>query len=197
MKRREAFKKTALALGVTASGSTLTSLLTACQEQDRNTWKPKFFNEEDVKIISAICDTILPKTDTPGALELNVDVFVDLMINDTLPDREKEHIKTTFDKFKSDCQSRFSKSFEKLDNGQKEELLTEMEKESNNFLPSVWGMTIGKQPPIDFYRRIKQFTLVGYYTSEYIGKNVLVYDPIPGEQKGCIPLSGVGNSWSL
>ena len=37
-----------------------------------------------------------------------------------------------------------------------------------------------------------------YKTSEKIGEDVLAYDPVPAEQKGCIPLSETnGKAWSL
>jgi hypothetical protein len=48
-----------------------------------------------------------------------------------------------------------------------------------------------------FFHQIRELTLVGYFTSEPIGKEVLHYDPIPGRFQGCIPLSEVGNkSWT-
>ena len=48
-----------------------------------------------------------------------------------------------------------------------------------------------------FFHQIKELTLLGYFTSEPVGKNVLHYDPIPGRYDGCIPLSEVGNkSWT-
>jgi len=39
--------------------------------------------------------------------------------------------------------------------------------------------------------------LFGYYTSEKVGEEILSYDPVPGVFQGCIPLSDVGNAWSL
>ncbi len=36
-----------------------------------------------------------------------------------------------------------------------------------------------------------------HYSIKEIGKNVLNYDPIPGEYLGCIPLSDVVTTWSL
>jgi hypothetical protein len=39
--------------------------------------------------------------------------------------------------------------------------------------------------------------LVAYFTSEKIGKEVLKYDPIPGEFNGQVPLSEIGGMWSL
>jgi hypothetical protein len=48
-----------------------------------------------------------------------------------------------------------------------------------------------------FFHLVKELTLLGYFTSEPIGKNVLHYDPIPGRFDGCIPLAEVGNvSWT-
>ncbi len=197
MNRREAFKNTALLLGVTLSGSTLTALMQSCQKQSRVDWQPKFFTPEQAAVVSEICETILPKTETPGAKDLKVDIFVDLMINETLGEADQKHVREGYEKFVATCDEMFGKSFTKLSEEERKEVLTRVEKESNTFNPSVWGSPLGEQAPVDFYRRVKQFTLVGYYTSEYIGKNVLVYDPIPGEQKGCIPLSDVGNAWSL
>ena len=40
---------------------------------------------------------------------------------------------------------------------------------------------------------IRSMTIWGWKESEEIGENVLWYDPIPGQQKGCIPLSEAGN----
>lgn len=197
MNRREAFKKTALMAGVAMSGSMLTSLLQSCQEQKRLDWVPVFFNEKQAMVISEITETILPKTDTPGAKDLNVDIFVDAMFKKTLSPEDQKHVFEGYEKFIATCQDMFDKTFIELNEEERHQVLQKVEKDSNKFNPSVWGSTIGKQDPLDFYRRVKQFTLVGYYTSEQIGKNVLVYDPIPGEQKGCIPLSDVGNAWTL
>ena len=40
---------------------------------------------------------------------------------------------------------------------------------------------------------IRGMSIWGWKESEEIGKNVLWYDPVPGQQKGCIPLSEAGN----
>ena len=40
-------------------------------------------------------------------------------------------------------------------------------------------------------------TKQGFFTSKEIGTKVLIYDPIPGEYKGCIPLADVGGTWTL
>ena len=46
---------------------------------------------------------------------------------------------------------------------------------------------------------IRQWTAKGYRFNEYIGKNVLDYRPVPGEQKGCVDLEETtgGLIWAI
>jgi hypothetical protein len=44
---------------------------------------------------------------------------------------------------------------------------------------------------------VREFALLGFFTSERIGKEVLVFDPIPGGFKPCIPMGEVGNAWTI
>ena len=44
---------------------------------------------------------------------------------------------------------------------------------------------------------IRKLSLFGYFTSEKIGKEVLNFDPIPGEYDPCIPLADIGNAWTI
>ena len=197
MNRREATKNTALLLGLTVSGSTIAAMFSSCQKQNRLDWKPVFFTDEEALSISALTDTILPKTETPSATELKVDIFVDLMMRKSLSPENQEHVKKGYARFVELTNEMHGKAFHLLSDSQKQEVVKSLAGESNKFVMSVWGSPIGEQPPLDFFRRVKQFTLIGYFTSEHIGKNVLAYDPIPGEQKGCIPFNEVGRSWSL
>ena len=48
-----------------------------------------------------------------------------------------------------------------------------------------------------FFRLIRSATVLGYFTSEPIGKNVLHYDPVPGRYDSCIPIDEVGRrNWT-
>ena len=197
MDRRNALKNTAIIAGVSASGLSLTSLLQSCQEQSRLNWEPQFFSKKQAENVSAITDVILPATDTPGALDLKVDMFVDLMCKRHLSPEDQAHVMKGYQDFEETTQEMFGKAFTRLSSEQKAEVLKAVGENTNTFNPAVWGSPLGKQEPLDFYRRVKQFTLMGYYTSEEVGKNILVYDPIPGEQKGCIPVDEVGNAWTI
>ena len=196
MERREALKKTAL-LGGTALGMSLVSLLQSCQKQPRINWKPTFLDIEQAELISTLVDVLLPKTQTPGALDVKVDMFIDLVIQKLFDVNGKKLIIEGMNQFESLCRDKFGTSFNGLDETEKREVLMAEETRSNKFNGQVWGTAVGVQKPVGFYRTIKSLALWGYFSSEAIGKNILSYDPIPGEYRGCIPLSEVGNTWSL
>ncbi len=48
-----------------------------------------------------------------------------------------------------------------------------------------------------FALAVRNLALLGFFTSEKIGKEVLNFDPIPGGFQPCIPLSEVGNAWTI
>ncbi len=166
MNRRTALKNTSLLIGSTLGSASLIGLLQSCQEQERISWQPLFFTQQQAAIVSEICETILPRTNTPGAKDLKVDIFVDLMCKKSLSPEDQKHILKGLKEFTEYCQNSFNNDFVDLSERERKEALLKLEKDSNKFNPKVWGSTIGKQDPIDFYRRIKQFTLLGYFTSK-------------------------------
>jgi hypothetical protein len=197
MERREVLKRTALIGGSAVLGTSLFSLLQACQSKPRIDWKPIFLNVEQAQLISTLVDTLLPKTQTPGALDVKVDIFIDAIIGKVYNETAQKTIVEGMAKFEANCQEKFGNTFANLNDNEKKEILKAEESSSPKFNGQVWGTAVNKQEPVGFYRTIKAMALWGYFSSEAIGKNILSYDPIPGEYLGCIPLSDVGNTWSL
>ena len=53
----------------------------------------------------------------------------------------------------------------------------------------------GKEPSP--FGLLRSATILGYFTSEEVGRNVLHYDPVPGVYNGCMPISQVGRrNWT-
>ncbi len=197
MNRRNALRKTAILAGTAAVAPSLLSLLQSCKEQSRLNWQPVFLSEDQARFISAFVDTILPKTETPGALDVKTDIFIDLVYAKVYDKKAQENVVAEIEKFNATCKERFGDVFADLSPEDKAAMLKAADAESGKFNGNVWGTAVGKQEPVGFYRSLKSMTLSGYFSSEEIGKNYLSYDPIPGEYLGCIPLSDVGNCWSL
>ncbi len=197
MDRRTALKNTAL-LGSTAAISTaFLGLLQSCQQEDRLTWNPKFLSTDHAKLVSALVDTILPTTDTPGGVDVKVDILIDLLYAKALDQEAQAKVVQELDLFNEKCRSKFGKDFHQLNGDERNSVLEAEEASSPQFGGSVWGYPVGKQEAVGFYRSFKSMAIMGYCTSEEIGKNVLNYDPVPGEFLPCIPLSDVEKVWSL
>ena len=50
-----------------------------------------------------------------------------------------------------------------------------------------------------FLHSFRELLVNAFKTNEYIGKNILVYRPIPGEQRGCVDLIETtnGRAWTI
>lgn len=198
MNRKDALKNTALLAGAVLAGPSLISMLQSCTKTDRLTWQPVFLNDDQALFISAFVDTILPATDTPGALDVKVDIFIDLLFAKGYDNEAQQQIRNDIDQLNDEAKNAYEAPFAELNSQDRKKFLLDHEKDSGKFRKSVWGTAVGeeKQPP-GFYKSLKSLTLWAYFSSEKVGKEILVYDPVPGVYRGCIPLSDVGNSWSL
>ena len=197
MNRRKALQKTASLAGASALTPTLLSLLQSCQSNPALDWKPAILNTDQAQLVSALVDTLLPKTETPGALELKVDQFIDLVIANIFDETGQQGMLAQLDAFNAKCQQEKGNLFADLSDEDRAEVLRKEERESPKYNGKIWGTAVGEQAPVGFYRSFKSLALWGYFSSETIGKEVLSYDPIPGMYQGCIPLEDVGNTWSL
>ena len=197
MDRRSALKKAGVLAGSAVAMPSFFSLLQSCKSETRLSWQPLFFTETEAKTIAVLLDTILPRTDTPGALDVKSDIFIDKVIAKTYDEEAQAKMRTEIAAFNSECEKNFGNAFVELNPADREKVLQAAEKNSGKFSAGVWGTAVGKQEPIGFYRSIKSMAIWAYFTSEEIGKNVLAYDPIPGTYEPCMPLSEGQNRWSL
>ena len=197
MDRRKALRKTGLFAGATILMPSMLSLFESCKSENRLDWEPLFFTEVEAKTITSLIDMILPRTDTPGGLDVKSDIFIDRVIAKTYDKLGQENIRAEIAAFNENCKSKYGDVFYDLSVADKTSVLNEAEKNSGKFGSGVWGTGVGPQETIGFYRSMKSMAIWAYFTSEEIGENVLSYDPIPGKYEPCKPLSEVGNKWSL
>ena len=197
MDRRKALQKTGLMAGMILGTPTLLSLLQQCKTEERVDWNPTFLNAEEAAFISSFVDAILPRTETPGALDVKVDVFLDKLFSQGYDTAGQNEIRNDIKAFNQNCIERFGDNFASLKGKEKADILAQAEKDSAKFNSSIWGTAVGEPVEVGFYRSLKSMAIWAYFSSEEIGENVLSYDPIPQQYLGCIPVSDIGNRWSL
>ncbi|MEL6924318.1 MAG: gluconate 2-dehydrogenase subunit 3 family protein [Bacteroidota bacterium] len=197
MNRRDAIKKSALLGGTAVFSASLLTLMQACKETPRLDWTPQLLSTEEAHLVSALVDTILPKTDTPGGLDVKVDMVIDLLWQKGLDDTGQQKMKSALAAFDATCVEKFGNPFAQMTAEDRKTILQEEEAKAPKFGKGVWGLGVGPQPDVGFYRSFKSLAVMAYCTSEEVGKNVLKYEPVPGPFQGCIPFSEVGKVYSL
>ena len=137
-------------------------------------------NSDQEKILAALSDAIIPKTDTPGALDLSAHLFVLKMVDDCYTKEEQKVFMQGFEEFNRKVKDKYHKSFSDLTGSQKEEFLSELEgaKKVNESLNS-------------FYSSTKRLTVLGYTTSKYYLADVKKFSLIPGKYEGSVPVSSL------
>lgn len=182
MNRREAIKKTGFALGFAATSPLLMHLIQSCESKKPLGWKPQFFDEKQALLVAALANQILPKTDTPGALDVGVDVFVDKMVAEVYSEKEQKQFLKGLEEIAKNSESTNGKIFTDLDNQAQYDFLYGIE---NEFKQLSFDSSPKEKP---FFLMLKELVLLGYFTSEEIMTKHLDYQPVPGQLLGCEPM---------
>ena len=197
MDRREALKTTSLLLGFSMSATAVAAVMQGCTSEAthmaEDEWRPLYFEQDDMGLIEELCETIFPKTATPGAKDALVHQYVDLMMKEHYQLRDQQEFVRGLQLVRDKSRADFGKEFMDLAPDQKTSLLETMEADTSQ----LWAngeFTLAERP---FFMTLKELTYIGYFTSEIVGEHHLAYDPIPGQYDGCTPLADIGNTWSL
>ena len=208
MKRREAIKNLSLGIGYVVGAPAVLEILESCSKKAAPDWNAAFLNEGQRNLVTHLVDIILPSSGIPGGLDLNLPEFADKMCADLLTDEDKEVFNRGSELFAAEIEANSGRSASKSNRGEvldvferffkvagsdKSRILQLQEKEATEIATE-------DRDEYALYRFlfvIREFALLGFFTSEKIGKEVLVFDPIPGGFKPCIPLSEVGNAWTI
>tara|TARA_R110002049_G_scaffold211159_1_gene382177 strand:+ start:1042 stop:1671 length:630 start_codon:yes stop_codon:yes gene_type:complete len=209
MNRRTAIKNLTASLGYTVAAPIIFNMLSSCTAKTE-TWAPLFLSSEEKHMVTHLVDIILPGSDTPGALDVNVPQFLDLMYHDIEKKENQDIFKKGASVFAGKFKSKFNSEAAKGHKEQFEIVLASYFKISDDATEAVLeeqrlpvervtGFQIENYALYRFLLSVKKYALFGYFTSEKVGEEVLNYDPIPGIQIGCLPIEDVpnGRAWSL
>jgi len=128
-------------------------------------------------LLGDIAETMIPKTDTPGAKELNLHLFVLKMLDDCYePEKQHEFLKG-LDQLQQETESQYAKSFSKLTAKEREEVLLKIQ---NNKEASI--------ELAGFYQIMKNKTIQGYMNSKYVMTNLKKWELVPGRYNSYFPV---------
>ena len=168
MNRRDLLKKGIYGLAGVTLSSALISSLQSCTSIEK--YSPLYFSKTEFSLLSNIVDFLIPKTETPGGLEMKVPQFIDIIISETYNEESKNNfsnkLKVLIEDFKSN----------NIDLSDYKSMKSKFVNDFNN------------KTHQEIYNQIRDLTVWGFKTSKEIALNVLNYNPIPGYQLGCVDI---------
>jgi hypothetical protein len=187
MERRELLKMIALLTGGTVIGADL--FLSGC-----NTTTDKFFSENDIAFFDEVAETIIPKTDTPGAKDAETGKFMAAYAAGCYDETQQKILRNGIQQLNKAADKKYASTFIKLSAQQKEEVLTIIDKEAETYNTTRIISANGGQD--HYFTLMKQLSLLGFFTSQPGATKVLRYIPVPGKYEGCIDYKKGETAWA-
>ena len=180
MNRRELLKMVAAATGGVVIGGEF--FLAGCKNPEAGIGESATFTESDIAFLDEVAETILPKTNTPGAKDAKVGAYMTVFVADCYEEEHQKAFREGMKKLNDACEKMHGHSFLKASPEHRKELLISLDKERADYQKN-------KKPedPTHYFQYFKQLTIAGYFTSKEGREGATNYIPVPGRYEGEIP----------
>lgn len=208
MNRRAVIRLLAAAAALPALPRELLALGHEVHSQLAPTTALRALNAHQNAMVTVMAELIIPATDTPGAKAARVNEFIDLMLAEWYPEKDRARFLAGLGDVDARSRVLFGKDFVDCAENQQVEILTALDAElarareaigpgsPGNREQSREAVVLGSpgyrgqrsKPEQNFFFMVKQLTLVGYYTSEIGAIQELHHVMIPSRYQGCVPI---------
>ncbi len=146
-------------------------------------------------LLAALAETIIPKTDTPGAREAGVGDFIIVMLKDCTSRETQNRFIAGLKDLTAYCSGRYQKNYMQLSPDEQHEVLAYFQRSDKPY-QGMMGKAERKYLGSPFYTTLRDYTIMGYCTSETGATQTLAYVAVPGRYNGCIPMEPKQRSWA-
>lgn len=136
----------------------------------------RFFKPEQLAILSKLVDTLIPKTDTPSASEIEVHLTLDEWMTGWASKKTKDQFLFLIANVEREALKKFGGGYSSISEGDRFELTEALDKRS-------FDEKAKNTPEASAYRHFKNLVFHIYYTSEEVNPDYVL---IPGSYNGCI-----------
>jgi len=147
------------------------------------------------KLMVALVDIIIPKTDSPSASECMVHEYVIKMIIECSDAKTQNNFLSGLEAVERYSQTEYGKSLPECGVGEKNKIMQFManqDKRANGSVGKVQKKMFGKS----FHESLRENTVVGYFTSEQGATQALRYSLVPSKYEACIPYQPTEKAWA-
>ena len=182
MNRRELLALITAATGTAMIGST--ALLSGCATTAP---APAKFSAENIALLDEIAETILPRTETPGAKDAKVGEFMSVYVNDCYTLDERAIFHKGLLSLEAQSNKTYGRGFMALQPAERTAFISQLDQEAR---------TTVANGGIHYFTMIKQLTLFGFFTSQAGATQVLRHLPIPGRYDGALAYKPGDRGWA-
>jgi glucoside 3-dehydrogenase (cytochrome c) hitch-hiker subunit len=194
MNRRELIQRVAMLMGGAISAPAVLGVLNGCSPKPSASWHPQFLSTAEGAIVEDVAELILPRTDTPGARDVGVPAFIDVILKDAYPAEDQARFVSGLKDFDAEAQRAHGKPFLELPQPQR---LAFLQKVHDEAAAAERVQADNEVPPSQrkrpFVLMMKELTMLGFFVSKPGATQVLQYVAVPGGYQACIPIAQAGN----
>jgi hypothetical protein len=132
--------------------------------------------------LDEVGETILPRTNTPGAKDAEVGKLMSVMVTDCYEEADQKVFREGIAKLDEACNKLHGHPFMKASAEHRKELLTALDAEAKEY-----NKNKEKGTPNHYFTMMKQLTLFGYFTSKPALTEAFEYKAVPGKYDGAYP----------
>lgn len=146
-------------------------------------------------LISALADTIIPETNTPGAASAGVENYIINVLVNCTSNIEQNRFLQGLQEVEIHSLEEYNKSFIQCKPKERVEILNFFQSKDvykYQIIKRVHNKILGQT----FFSKLKQLTVEGYCFSEIGATKGLAYDYIPGKYEACVALVPNQKSWA-
>lgn len=184
MNRRELLKMITAVTGTAMIGGTAIGL-SGCATTPLT---PVSLTATDIALLDEIAETILPRTETPGAKDAEVGRFMAIYVPDCYTLEEQAVFYKGLHSLEASCHEAYNRSFMALTPAERTAFITQLDQDAR--ATAAGGATT------HYFTMIKQLTLFGFFTSEVGATQVLRHLPVPGRFDGALPYQPGDRAWA-
>lgn len=190
LSRREALHRLTFLVGGVISAPAMSAILAGCRAEASTTaWIPRALTTDQADLLGLLVDRIIPTTDTPGAKDVGVPVFIDKLLHQWVDPNERERFLNGLAAIDEETRKTYGVALREATPAQQNALLTRHDQRAVQAREE-------DADPLPFFATLKEWTLVGYYTSEVGATQELQWLAAPGRYDGDLPLEEVGRTWA-
>ena len=186
MKRREALRLLATGTALQLAPHRLFAVLREARKLVETQTAPRTLNAHQNATVKVMADLLIPKTDTPGASDVGVSEFVDLMLTEWYDEPDRSRFLNGLGEVDLRTQALFGTNFIEASADRQGEILTWLGQKMTAEVPPLLRPRTPHAGSKNFYSMFRQLTLTAYYTSEAGATNALHYEIIPESHSGCV-----------